>query len=508
MTDLREADDISTGELLDGRYQLEQRIGEGGMARVYRARDTHLSRTIAVKILRTPLDGSDLLDRARAETRVLASLSHHSVVTVFDARISDEDGSYIVMEYVDGITLRDLIREGPIDERDVARIAVDVAEGLHVAHSAGIVHRDVKPSNVLLGPSPLPGSTWHAKLADFGIAFLLDTTRVTTPGLVVGTAAYIAPEQAQGAAPAPPADVYAFGIVLIEALTGTRPYADAEGIGAVVARLVNPPTIPDSLTAEWQGLLRGMTATRPDDRPTALEVATVTARLAAAPEPASLDRPTEAFSLHTQPTMALPPIAAAGALGAAGTGALAGAAEADAPAEATGPRTANARPRGAEPVATVGNAGASAPVEPAPTRDPVRAPESDARRRRGIIAAIVAAAVLAVALAAAVWTMSLADAAPDPDPTAPAVVPSVVPSDAPSQDPAPAVVDDDGEDDSGETDDNGNSGSGSETSGNGDENPGNGNGNGNGGGGNGNQGGGNGGNGNGNQGNQGRGGND
>lgn len=474
MTDLREAEDISTGELLDGRYRLEQRIGEGGMARVYRAEDTHLDRTIAVKLLRGPVDGDAVLDRARAETRVLASLSHHSIVTVFDARISETDGSYIAMEYVEGITLRDLIRRGPIDERDVARIAVDVAEGLHVAHTAGIVHRDVKPSNVLLGPSPLPGPTWHAKLADFGIAFLLDNTRVTTPGLVMGTAAYIAPEQAQGAPPAPPSDVYSFGIMLIEALTGTRPYADAEGIGAITARLVSPPPIPETLDPEWQGLLRGMTATRPDDRPTALEVATVASRLAGGhTDTTSVDRPTEAVEVRTQPTMVLPAagVAGAGAVGAGARGATtAGAGTVD------GQASGEATPR----EGMTGPAASSTRDETAP------AAPNDAHRRRRLILLVVVAGLVAIALAAAVWAMTLAGATPEPEPSTPAVVPSVVPSETPTEEaPPPVVNDDDGEDgdNSGPGNGNGNGGNGN------DDNSGPGNGNG---GGNGNQGGGNG----------------
>ena len=473
MTDLREVDGISTGELLDGRYRLEERIGEGGMARVYRAEDTHLDRTIAVKLLRGPVDGPAVLERARAETKVLASLSHHSIVTVFDARISDLDGSYIAMEYVEGITLRDLIREGPVDERDVARIAVDVAEGLHVAHSAGIVHRDVKPSNVLLGPSPLPGPTWHAKLADFGIAFLLDTTRVTTPGLVMGTAAYIAPEQAQGAPPAPPSDVYSFGIMLIEALAGKRPYADAEGIGAITARLISPPAIPETLDPAWQGLLRGMTATRPDDRPTALEVAMVASKLAAgAADTSTVDHPTEAVSVATQPTMVLP----AGA----GIGAAVGA-------SAAGGDAATADTRASDDATPSG--GATGPVEPSTVLETEPVTRTDTHRRRRLIALLVVASLVVIALAGAVWAMTLAGATSGPEPTVPAVEPSVVPSETPTEEaPPPPVVDDDGEgDDSGPGNDNGN---GTDNSG-----PGNNNGNGNGNGGQG--GGGNGGQGNG-----------
>ena len=135
-------------------------------------------------------------------------------------------------------------RGGPVDPQIVASLAIDIAEGLHVAHEHGVVHRDIKPSNVLLWESPLPGREWRAKLADFGIAYLLDSARVTTPGVIVGTMAYIAPEQARGAAPAPAADIYAFGLLLIEALTGARPFGDAEGIGTVVARLSSAPDDP------------------------------------------------------------------------------------------------------------------------------------------------------------------------------------------------------------------------------------------------------------------------
>ncbi|MGA7147142.1 MAG: serine/threonine-protein kinase, partial [Microbacterium sp.] len=311
MTDLRSAGELSTGELLDGRYRLVERIGEGGMARVYRAEDDALQRTVAVKVLRGPMDGVGSVERALAETTVLASLNHHALVTLFDANISGEDPSYLVMEYVEGITLRDRIARGVIGPEEMASITVDIAEGLHVAHTAGVVHRDIKPSNVLLWRSPLPGREWRAKLADFGIAYLLDSPRLTTPGLMVGTVAYIAPEQARGEAPAPPADIYALGIMLIEALTGTRPFAEAEGIGAVMARLAAPPPVPDTLHPAWQGLLRGMTAARPDDRPTALEVALTASRLLTGDGsvPVSMAAAVEstvALATPTRPTMLIP----------------------------------------------------------------------------------------------------------------------------------------------------------------------------------------------------------
>ena len=277
MVHVRERGDVSTGELLGGRYRLQERIGEGGMARVYRAEDEMLGRTVAVKMMRGPIDGLGAIERARSETRVLASLNHHGLVTLFDGHISEDDDSYLVMEFVEGITLQERIHRGAIEPAEAASLAVDIAEALHAAHSAGIVHRDIKPSNLLLSNSTLPGRQWRAKIADFGIACLQDSTRLTAPGIMVGTVAYIAPEQARGASPAPSADIYALGLVLLETLTGTRPFADAEGIGAVVARLQGPPEIPDTIDEDWRRLLRGMTAMLPADRPTALEVASAAA---------------------------------------------------------------------------------------------------------------------------------------------------------------------------------------------------------------------------------------
>lgn len=297
MTDLQETGEVTTGELLDGRYRLQERIGEGGMARVYRAEDTILGRTVAVKILRGAVDDPQEIERARSETTLLASLNHHALVTLFDANVSEDGGSYLVMEYVEGITLRQRMSAGPIAPVEAASLAVDIAEALHMAHMAGIVHRDVKPSNILLWKSPLPGREWRAKIADFGIAYLLDSVRVTTPGLMVGTVAYIAPEQARGDAPAPPADIYALGIVLIEALTGTRPFADAEGFGTVMARLEKSPEVPESLEEGWRQLLRGMTAQVPEDRPTALEVAVAASRLTPVTGAAYVDEPTEAAAV-------------------------------------------------------------------------------------------------------------------------------------------------------------------------------------------------------------------
>ncbi|GAA5090314.1 hypothetical protein GCM10025760_15760 [Microbacterium yannicii] len=402
MTYLRASEELSTGEILDDRYVLHERIGEGGMARVYRAEDTHLQRSVAVKVFREPTDGIDSVQRALSETTLLASLSHHSLVTVFDARVGAGETSYLVMEHVDGITLRDLIARGPVEPKVVASIAIDIAEGLHVAHEHGVVHRDIKPSNVLLWASPRPGWEWRAKLADFGIAYLMDTARVTTPGVIVGTMAYVAPEQARGVPPAPAADIYAFGLLLIEALTGVRPFGDAEGIGTVVARLSSAPEIPASLHPSWQGLLRGMTAIRPDDRPTALEVVTAASRLAAMENTmarAAADPSTAPIAAPaTGPTRVFPgPALVPDPQGAVERGML----RRDARAAALSP--------GAS--AQTGTAAVVVPTIPDDHRRP---------SRRALLIGVVVAALLAVGLA--LGTVLLANswsAEPDPAPASP-----------------------------------------------------------------------------------------
>ncbi len=259
----------ATGELLDGRYLLDSRIGVGGMGVVYRARDETLGRTVAVKIFR-----ENAADAARttSETRLLASLNHSALVTLFDAQTGEGQPNYLVMEYVEGPTLRERISEGPLTAEEVAAMARDLAEALHVVHSAGVVHRDIKPSNVLLRRSHVPGEEYRAKLADFGIAYLIDSTRLTTPGTLIGTAAYLSPEQVRGAEPAPASDIYALGLVLVEALTGQRAFPQTGTHEAALARLTRDPDIPGTHGYAWRSLLTAMTSRDPEQRPTALEV--------------------------------------------------------------------------------------------------------------------------------------------------------------------------------------------------------------------------------------------
>lgn len=256
---------MEPGAVLAERYELEERIGRGGMADVYRATDRALDRPVAVKVLRTFT--ADDADRARftAEARTLAGLNHPGLVMVLDAGTA-EDHPYLVMHLVDGPSLSDRIGEGPLPPSAVARIGRQVADALAYVHANGVVHRDVKPGNVLLGAH---GRAW---LTDFGIARLLhDAARHTATGTMVGSPAYLSPEQLRGDDVGPAADVYSLGLVLLEALTGERVYPGS-GVEAAMVRLSRPPSLPDDLPPGWRDLLRAMTSLEPSARPDPAQV--------------------------------------------------------------------------------------------------------------------------------------------------------------------------------------------------------------------------------------------
>ena len=217
---------------LRDRYVLESLLGSGGMADVHRATDTTLERSVAVKVLRDVAGDESARHRFVAEARTLAGLSHRNLVTVLDAGIGeDDDRPFLVMELVEGRSLADALEDGPLTPEDAAAVGAQVAAALTYAHGRGVVHRDVKPGNVLLG------GDGRVKLADFGIARLLgDTARHTRTGTAIGTAAYLAPEQVRGEDVTGAADTYALGLVLLEALTGRRAFPGSP-TEAALARL-------------------------------------------------------------------------------------------------------------------------------------------------------------------------------------------------------------------------------------------------------------------------------
>lgn len=254
------------GELIAGRYVLEELVGTGGMSSVYRAHDRLLERNVALKILHDSyLDDESAVERFRREARSVAQLSHPNIVTVIDR--GEEDGRlFIVFEYVPGENLKQYVgRQGRLSVREAAEIAVAIGRGLAFAHRQGIVHRDVKPQNVLLDGDGRP------KVTDFGIARSLDVEKdVTLTGTVLGTSDYIAPEQASGRPVVTQTDVYSLGCVLFELLTGDVPF-HGESFVAVAMRHIHepPPSVlerrPD-VPLRVAGAVQRAMAKEPDDR--------------------------------------------------------------------------------------------------------------------------------------------------------------------------------------------------------------------------------------------------
>lgn len=267
-----------SAEVLSGRYRLDDRLGSGGAADVHRGFDLRLRRPVAVKIFRPDacVGGEESLD---SEALILARLHHPGLITAFDA--GQHDGrAFLVMQLIEGITLKERIAQGPLLPEATAALGAGLAQALGHAHESGIVHRDVKPSNILLDHAERP------YLADFGISRRLDTTHTGT-GTLIGTPAYLSPEQVLGRPVGPPADIYALGLVLLECLTGKLEY-DGGPLEAAIARLHRPPALPPELPERLSGLLRRMTAQDEQDRPPARDCARELIAMAdTAPAPAA-----------------------------------------------------------------------------------------------------------------------------------------------------------------------------------------------------------------------------
>jgi serine/threonine protein kinase len=257
--------DTVIGTRLSGRYRIEDEVGSGGMSTVYRAFDETLEREVAVKLMHSDISSDPAaLERFRREARTVAQLSHPHVVMVIDA--GEDDGHpYIVFEHVRGETLKDRIRrEGPLPIAEAIAYAIEIGRALQTAHEQGLVHRDVKPQNVLIDEEG------RAKVTDFGIALGLEPEGLTAAGRVVGTTDYVSPEQAMGRDVTAPSDVYSLGIVLFEMLTGSVPFKGESGVNVAMKHVSEG--LPDvqrrrpEVSAALAGVVERATAKELDNR--------------------------------------------------------------------------------------------------------------------------------------------------------------------------------------------------------------------------------------------------
>jgi len=274
------------------------------MSSVYTARDENLGRDVALKLFAPQAADADELKRQEAEIKLLATLNHPSLVTLFDAgvdtRVPDQLRPFLTMELVEGQDLRGRLRHSPVPLEELAVIGAGIADALAYVHGLGIIHRDIKPANILL-VQVRPGEPLRPKLTDFGIARIVDGTRLTATGTMVGTAAYLSPEQAMGSPLSPATDIYSLGLVLLECIKGTVEYPGS-AVESAVARLHRAPVIPEDLPEEWQHLLSAMTAIEPLERPSAADLETALRRALVSPDSV----PGEVADEHTRMLPALP----------------------------------------------------------------------------------------------------------------------------------------------------------------------------------------------------------
>jgi len=259
---------MATPSLLGGRYRLESIAGHGGMATVFEAYDTVLNRTVAIKLLQRRHDATGVVEeRFRREGLAEASLVHPNIVAVHDIGMHEDGRPYIVMDFVAGRSLAALIADGPVPSERVAYIGLAIARALAAAHAHGIIHRDIKPANILLDQQGLP------QLTDFGLARVAGESDLTIAGEMLGTAMYVAPEQARFGTCTAQADLYAFGAVLYHALAGAPPFEGEGPIDVALRRFVEDPAplstrVPDvdpMLAALVHALLAREPAARPAD---------------------------------------------------------------------------------------------------------------------------------------------------------------------------------------------------------------------------------------------------
>ncbi len=253
----------TSGLTFGGRYQLSNRIAIGGMGEVWQATDLVIGRTVAIKILKDEYLGDPgFLERFRAEARHAALVNHEGIANVFD--YGEEEGSaYLVMELVPGEALSTILeRERVLATDRVLDIVAQTASALHAAHAAGLVHRDIKPGNLLITPDG------RVKITDFGIARIADQVPLTATGQVMGTVQYLSPEQASGHPASPTTDIYSLGIVAYEALAGRRPFTGESQVAIAMAQInETPPDLPVTVSEPVRNLVYACIAKNPSDRP-------------------------------------------------------------------------------------------------------------------------------------------------------------------------------------------------------------------------------------------------
>ncbi|UWG96171.1 Stk1 family PASTA domain-containing Ser/Thr kinase [Dehalobacter sp. DCM] len=252
-------------KIFGGRYQIEEKIGAGGMAIVYRAKDMLLNRTVAIKVLREQFASDEgFIRRFRREAQSAASLSHHNIVSIYDVG-KDDNNEYIVMEYVKGQTLKDLIRtHAPLSQEQAIHIVRQIAEALKHAHINNIIHRDIKPQNILVT------ADGRAKVTDFGIARAASASTLTHTGDIVGSVHYLSPEQAKGAPTTAQSDIYSLGIILYELIAGKLPYDGDTPITIALKHIQEEVELPGKLvpgvSPELETVIMKALAKSPEDR--------------------------------------------------------------------------------------------------------------------------------------------------------------------------------------------------------------------------------------------------
>ncbi|RBP97799.1 serine/threonine protein kinase [Bifidobacterium aemilianum] len=252
------------GQLIHRRYRLDQRLAQGGMGEVWKGYDIQLGRVVAIKALRAD-SGKNVetkVRRLRTEAHNSANLAHPNIAALFEYYEHDGIG-FLIMEYVPSDSLADLFhRKGILEATELLPILIQTARGLFIAHSHGIIHRDVKPANIMVSEEG------EVKITDFGISTSSNQESITQDGMVVGTAQYISPEQAQGQQATPQSDIYSLGVVAYEGLCGHRPFTGATPVDIAAAHVNDPvPPLPDSVDLQLRQFIMSMLSKDPQDRP-------------------------------------------------------------------------------------------------------------------------------------------------------------------------------------------------------------------------------------------------